>query len=131
MALQVEQRPAGDVADHLDLVRPEPDAAGLEALEVVEVAGRRGPPSRRPRATRLAANDAVAVGRRVGQRSDHAKSTSGRAVGRLAERHEPAGEVADPGLLLARQPAELVLDQLDPAPGDRAEVVVGDHARRS
>ena len=50
MALEVEERPAGDVADHLDLVRPEPDAAGLEAVEVVEVARRRGSPSRRPTA---------------------------------------------------------------------------------
>ena len=43
VALQVEERLAGDVADHLDLVRPEPDAAGLERLEVVEIARRVDP----------------------------------------------------------------------------------------
>jgi hypothetical protein len=36
VALQVEQSLAGHVADQLDLVRPKPDAAGPEAVEVVE-----------------------------------------------------------------------------------------------
>jgi hypothetical protein len=40
VALEVEQRLACDVPEQLDLVRPNPDAAGLEPLQVVEVARR-------------------------------------------------------------------------------------------
>ena len=48
-----------------------------------------------------------------GPREEHIRG----AVGGAAEGHEAAGQVADPGLLLAREPAELVLDQFDPSAG--------------
>ena len=135
MALQVEQRPTRDIADELDLVRPEPDAAGPEALEVVEVTRRvdRGPgvPQRLVRGERLGI-PIRSAGHRLRASADRpGEQHVRRTIGRLAERHEAPGELADPGLLLARQQAQLVLDQIDPAPRDRPEVVVGDPGDRA
>src|SRR4029079_5683397 len=69
-------RAAGHVPDEIDLVRADPDAAGLEALEVVELAGGVDPgPDLPERAVGL--ERGLVDGRAVGQRSDQANSTSG------------------------------------------------------
>src|SRR4029453_17786727 len=39
VALQVQQRPPGNLADLLDLIGPQPGAAGLESFQVVEAGG--------------------------------------------------------------------------------------------
>jgi hypothetical protein len=129
VALQVEQRTTRDIADQLDLVGAEPNATGLEALEVVEPTGRmdRGPGVPQ----RLVGSECLGIPiRSTGHRLRASADRPGeqhvrRTIGGLAERHEPSGELADPGLLLAWQQAQLVLDQIDPAPRDRPEVVVG------
>jgi len=76
MALQVEQRLAGDVADQLDLVGPEANAAGPERFEVVEVAGRVDGCPGVPQGSIHLERDGVPIGGGA-HRSDQAKSTSG------------------------------------------------------
>src|SRR5205814_6070573 len=49
-----------------------------------------------------------------------------RAIRGPCEPDQVRGELADPGLLLARQEAELLLDEVDPAPSHRVDVVIGD-----
>ena len=123
MALEVQEGLAGDVADHLDLVRTEPHAAGLEPLEVVELAG--GVDGRPGIPEGLVGRDRrVDVRLAAGSRQRPGEDDVGRPVRLAAEGDDPAGEVADPGLLLARQLADLVLDELDPASGDRVDVVI-------
>ena len=47
------------------------------------------------------------------------------ALGRPAEAHDVAGQLADPGLLLARQLAQLVVEEVQPAAGDGRDVALG------
>mgnify|MGYP003694246771 CR=1 FL=1 len=58
-------------------------------------------------------------------------NSTSRAHGRRAraEADDLARELADPGLLLARQLADVLLDEVDPAAGDRADVVVSGSSR--
>ena len=48
-------------------------------------------------------------------------------VGGAGERDDPPREVPDPGLLLARQQPQLLLEELDPAAGERVQLRVREH----
>ena len=117
VALQVQQGPSSYVTDRRDLLVPEPDAAGAEPGEVVELAlgVDRGHASH---SRWFAANDAACPPRSV------IRATRGRAHpgrGRRSCKRTKLPSRSRSGLLLARQGAQLLLEPIDPATGEAVE----------
>src|SRR5262249_61666855 len=68
--------------------------------------------------------------RRVAPAARRRSAPPGRAISPPAELDDVTGELADPGLLLARQVAELGLDEVDPAGRDGPDVGVAEAGDR-
>ena len=87
-------------------------------------------PSRRTPtpASRTTAGDVAPTGHPA--QSDQAKRTSGARSRVRQNGHDLAGELADPGLLLARELAELLVEEVEPAAGDGRHLVVGEPGDR-
>ena len=100
VALQVEEGLAGDVADELELVRLDPAAALSEGREVVEVALGMDPGPDVPQPLVGGDRPRLRVSITAGTRRTGRPELRPRVA---AEPDDLAGEVADPGLLLARQ----------------------------
>ena len=118
VALQVQQGPSSYVTDRRDLLVPEPDAAGAEPGEVVELAlgVDRGHASH---SRWFAANDAACPPRSV------ITATRGRGHPGRGRRSCRSGRGCPSGpgsgLLLARRGAQLLLEPIDPATGEAVE----------